>query len=65
MRALASVPIPLRRSRWHCAAQRSAKRRDPLEATCARLARVQQILASTRLKDADNTGVGAGRVMNM
>jgi hypothetical protein len=46
------------------AAQRAAKRRELLEATCAQLAQVQQMVANGRLKDCDKIGVRVGRVIN-
>jgi transposase len=46
------------------AAQRAAKRRELIDATCAELARVQQMVANGRLKDADKIGVRVGRVIN-
>jgi hypothetical protein len=46
------------------AAQRAAKRRELLEATCAQLEQVQQMVANGRLKDCDKIGVRVGRVIN-
>ena len=46
------------------AAQRAAKRRELLERTCAQLERVQQLVATGRLKDPDKIGVRVGRVIN-
>ncbi|NEX20723.1 hypothetical protein G3480_10440 [Thiorhodococcus mannitoliphagus] len=46
------------------AAQRAAKRRELLEATCTQLEQVRQMVANARLEDCDKIGVRVGRVIN-